>query len=292
MLFGPMPVADAAGAILSHSVRAGGMIFRKGRVLSVEDIAALQSAGIRDVGVDRLGAADVPEDRAAARIAAACAGEHVRAGAAFTGRANLHSEANGLALIDAALVDAVNAVHESMTVATVAPFSRVSPRQMLATIKIIPFAAPRAPLETVEDLLRGRPLVRVAPFKPCRVALISTTLPDDKPSLLDKNRKTLKDRLALIGSTVVSEQRVAHETKTLSRAIADAGDADPVLIFGASAITDRRDVVPAAIEAASGTSDAFGMPVDPGNLLLTATRNVGVIVGAPGCSRSPTLNGI
>lgn len=291
MQFGLFPVDDAVGAILGHAVRAGTTLFRKGRRLSADDIAALQAAGVRDVVVARLETDDIVEDEAAARIAAACAGSDVRIGAAFTGRANLYAEADGLALVDGERVNAVNLIDEAITIATLAPFTRVSPRQMLATIKIIPFAAPRKSVEAAEGLLREKPAMRVAPFAPRRAALISTTLPGDKPSLLGKSRKAIEDRLTAIGSTLVSEQRVPHEMRALAEAIRNAEGADPILIFGARAITDRRDVVPAAIEAMGGTIDAFGMPVDPGNLLLTGRLNGATVVGLPGCARSSKQNG-
>ena len=291
MLFGSIPVCDAAGAVLAHSVRAGARVLRKGRVLSSADLADLAAAGVREVVAARLEAADIAEDEAAARIAKACAGGNVRIGAAFTGRANLYATAPGVVLVDRARVEALNALDESITLATAMPFDRTADRQMLATVKIIPFAAPRARVEEAERLLRDGAVVRVAPFVPRRAALISTTLPGTKPSVLDKNRSALDDRLHAIGSTIMAERRVAHETDALAAAIREATGADPILIFGAGAITDRRDVIPAAIEAAGGTIDAFGMPVDPGNLLLTARLDGAVVIGLPGCARSPKQNG-
>lgn len=282
----------AAGAVLGHSVRAGATVFRKGRVLSEADVEVLRLAGLQEVVVARLDAGDMPEDEAAAHIARACAGSAVKVGAAFTGRANLYSEAHGLAIVERSLIDAANGVADSITLATVAPFTRVTPRQMLATIKIIPFAAPRQHVETVTRLLSGRTAVGVAPFVERRAALISTMLPGDKPSLLDKSRMALEERLNAIGSKLVSERRVPHEVAALTAAIREAAGADPILIFGASAIADRRDVVPAAIEAAGGTIEAFGMPVDPGNLLLTARLAGTTVVGLPSCARSPKLNGV
>lgn len=285
MIFGSIPVSEAVGAILAH--RAGAL--RKGRVLSKDDVAALAALGVREVMAARLQTGDMAENEASSRIASTCAGANVRIGAAFTGRANLYATAAGLVLVDTAKVDALNALDESITLATLAPFARVTPRQMLATIKIIPFAAPKAGVEAAERI--GK-IVRVAPFRAMKAALISTALPGTKPSLLDKNRKALESRLNSIGSEVVFERRVAHETDALAAAIRAAKGSDPVLIFGASAITDRRDVVPAAIETAGGTIEAFGMPVDPGNLLLTARLDGAVVVGLPGCARSPKLNGL
>jgi molybdenum cofactor cytidylyltransferase len=66
---------------------------------------------------------------------------------------------------------------------------------------------------------------------------------------------------------------------------------DLLLIHGASAILDRRDVIPAAIVAAGGRIDHFGMPVDPGNLLLLGRIGERPVLGLPGCARSPKVNG-
>lgn len=109
--------------------------------------------------------------------------------------------------------------------------------------------------------------------------------------MIDKTRKIVEERLTSVGATLISEQRGGHDIASLTAAIRNAVGADPILIMGASAIADRRDVVPAAIEAAGGTIEAFGMPVDPGNLLLTGRLNGAMVVGLPGCARSPQLNG-
>jgi molybdenum cofactor cytidylyltransferase len=292
MQFLTSPVSDAVGAVLAHSVRAGGRVMRKGRLLSQHDVAAMIESGVHTVMIARLDPADVPEDEAAARIATLCAaGDGVRIGAAFTGRANLYATAAGLAVIDPVLIDRLNAIDESITLATVAPSMRVAQRQMLATVKIIPYAAERKHVEAAEALLHGCAPIAVAAFRPRRVALISTFLPETKLSLLDKNRSALEQRLHTLESRIVLERRVAHAVEPLAAAIAEAKGCDPILIFGASAITDRRDTVPAAIERAGGTIEAFGMPVDPGNLLLSAQLGGATVIGLPGCARSPKLNG-
>lgn len=267
MQFGPVPPAAAEGAILAHATGAP-LHFRKGRLISAADIAALKEAGFATVTVARLEQGDVPEDQAAARVARALAGgAGIRVGAAFTGRANLYAEQAGLLALDAPRIDAINRLDEAVTVATLSPFARVAPRQMLATVKIIPFAAPERTVAAIEAMA---PSLRLAPFRPHRAALISTRLPGTKPALLDKNRTAMEARLGGLGSSLVFERRVDHTVAPLAEAIAEAAasGADPILVFGASAISDRRDVIPAAIEAAGGTVELFGMPVDPGNLLL------------------------
>jgi molybdenum cofactor cytidylyltransferase len=296
MQFGRFPLSGAVGTILAHGIRQGPLSFRKGRVLSAEDVAALQEAGLSDVTIAWLEPGDVGEDEAATRIGAALAGAggSVRAGAAFTGRTNLYAREAGLALIDTAAIQEVNARDEAITVATLAPYAKVAKGQMLATIKIIPFAAHETSVSAVETRLRkAEPAIRVARFQPHQVALISTRLPGMKTALLDKSREALDARLKPLGSSIQFERRVPHEIGAVAEAIgaAAAAGTDPILLFGASAITDRRDVLPQALERAGGHVSVLGMPVDPGNLLMAGNLDGRIVLGLPGCARSIRLNG-
>jgi molybdenum cofactor cytidylyltransferase len=292
MQFETVPIEAALGAILAHGVRAGGKLLRKGRTLSGDDLSIIAQAGVAKVTVVRLDAGDVAEDEAATRIAARLNGGNVRIGAAFTGRANLYATADGVFMVDAAKVSALNAIDEAITLATLAPYTPVRSGQMLATVKIIPFAASSAAVKSAEEIL-NRDTLLVAGFKPRKTALISTSLPGMKEALLDKNRTAMEARLKSVGSSLSLERRVPHEAEPLADAIAEAAkaDCDPVFVFGASAITDRRDVIPAAVTQAGGVVEHFGMPVDPGNLLMIGQLGGTTVVGLPGCARSPKLNG-
>ncbi|MEK9970485.1 MAG: 4-diphosphocytidyl-2C-methyl-D-erythritol kinase, partial [Ferrovibrio sp.] len=143
MFFGPVPVLEAAGGILGHSLSVGSERFRKGRLLSASDAEALRQAGHASVYIARLENGDVAEDEAAHRIATALAGPQARAAAAFTGRANLYAEVAGLFRVDTARLNELNEIDEAITVATLADYEPVEAGQMLATVKVIPFAAPR-----------------------------------------------------------------------------------------------------------------------------------------------------
>jgi len=294
MYFGPVPVAEAAGTILAHSVRKSCLILKKGRVLSAEDAAALEAAGFATVTVARLDAGDVGEDEAATRVAAALRGGHLRTAAAFTGRVNLFAEAAGLVVLDRDRLEAVNLADESVTIATLPAFAQVEPGQMVATVKIIPFAAPRAVVGRVEAALAdGGPALRVAPYRPLRAGLLQTELAGTKGPMLDKTVTVTRERLAALGGTLVHEARCPHDEAALAVLIGEARTLglDLLLIAGASAITDRRDVLPAAVARAGGVVEHFGMPVDPGNLLLLADIDGVPVLGLPGCARSPKLNG-
>ena len=291
MRFETLPPARAEGAVLAHAVRAGERMFKKGRVLTPADCDAFAAAGVAHVTVVRLEAGDVAEDVAAARVAACLIGENLRGGSAFTGRANLYAEKPGVLVLDQVLIDAANSVDEAVTVATLPAYAVVAPGEMVATVKIIPFAAPEKAVSAVMEILRRATALRVADFKPKRVALVSTQLPTTKNSVLDKTRAALEARLTPLGGTLISEARVAHDAADIAEALRRAPEADLVFVFGASAITDRHDVIPAGIEQAGGTVAHFGMPVDPGNLLLLGERNAKTVIGLPGCARSPKLNG-
>ena len=121
MIFGDLPIADCAGTILVHTQRFNGEAFKKGRRLGAEDVARLQAAGFKQLTVVRLEADDVPEDRAAAELAAVLVSENLRLDPSFTGRANLYAKSDGVFVPDVAHIDRINRVSEDITLATLAP---------------------------------------------------------------------------------------------------------------------------------------------------------------------------
>jgi molybdenum cofactor cytidylyltransferase len=294
MRFGDVPLAEATGAILAHSLKVGTAVLKKGRVLSPADIALIAASGLDQIVAARLDPGDIREDEAATRIAAAAAGNGITTATAFTGRANLFADARGLLVVDKGRLDRLNSVDEAVTLGTLPPFAVVEPRQMVATVKIIPFAVPETAIgAAIACATEGGRLLRVAAFVPRRVALIQTRLPGFKESILDKTNEVTGQRLAALGCTLASEERCAHEAAELAPRIAAAiaAGAEMVLVHGASAIIDRRDVIPQAVVAAGGQIDHFGMPVDPGNLLLLGHVAEKPVLGLPGCARSPKVNG-
>jgi len=291
MKFGPTPIEDAEGAVLAHGVRIDGVAFKKGDTVTRDRRLALTRAGVTSVVAARLEAGDVGEDEAALKLAKRLAGANLRCSPPFTGRVNLFAETAGLAIIDAEAIDRVNAVDEAITVATLPHCRAVADGDMVATVKIIPFATESS---TLEATLAAAPTsaIAVQPFKPMRIGVVSTTLPGLKPSTIAKTLRILEARLTPAQARIVAQEIVPHEIGPLAKALARLIDgADALIVFGASAITDRRDVIPAAIEAIGGRIERFGMPVDPGNLLLLAERYGIPIIGAPGCARSPKENG-
>ncbi|MBX9749576.1 MAG: molybdopterin-binding/glycosyltransferase family 2 protein [Roseococcus sp.] len=293
MIFGPTPLDEAEGAILAHSVRLKDRAIKKGTVLDAAAIAALRAGGLAEVIAARLGQGDVPEDEAASRLADALLAPLIARSRAATGRVNLLAETTGLLTVDAALVDRLNALDESITLATLPDFSLVQPKEMLATLKIIPFAVPGAALGVAEVLLRQNPVLTLHPFRPLKVGLVLTELPGVKESVMEGAVEVTGARIEALMGRLLPVERVRHETGATAEALRRLlrQGAEMLLIAGASATVDRRDIGPAAIVKAGGRIEHFGMPVDPGNLIcLGAVGDVPALV-LPGCARSPKLNG-
>ena len=157
-------------------------------------------------------------------------------------------------VIDRAAVDRINGVDEAITLATFPAYKPVVEGEMIATVKLIPFG--------VEGKLRDaavRPRPRraaVAPYMIKRVGIVSTLLPGLAPKVIDKTLRVTAERLAPAGATIIAERRVPHDEKALAASIKEllALGAELVIVFGASAIADRRDVIPAALNSSAAPS--------------------------------------
>mgnify|MGYP002632373969 FL=1 len=294
MKFGPVAPNDALGATAVHSIRQGGLVLKKGTLIGRKEAAALTAAGVTEIVVARVEPGDVSEDQAAAEIAAACAGAGARTDKAFTGRCNLFAETSGVLVVDKAAIDTLNRIDEAVTLATLPAFKPVVEGEMIATVKIIPFAVSSAARDSaVAQASKFKPVIRIAPYTVAKIGIVSTLLPGLAPKVIEKTLKITAARIAPSGATIVAEKRVPHEQAALARAIDEVrkAGAELVIVFGASAIADRRDVIPMAIEAVGGEIEHFGMPVDPGNLMLIGRLDGQAVIGAPGCARSPKENG-
>lgn len=295
MIFSKRSAANAIGSVLAHTMRHNDWIIRKGHCLTADDCRVLEDAGIQTIFAATLEDGDMREDDAAHQIANAIAGAHVSLTAAHTGRCNLKSEKAGLIRIDADTINRLNAVHESITIATLPDYAMVNPGQTIATIKIIPFAVSADVLNRVMGLITelGLP-IRVRPFFGLSVVIINTTLPSLKASVIEKTTSLTNRRIGNLGGRIDQVISCRHDEQGVSDAVTSAIASKPglIVIVGASVTVDRSDVVPAGVVNAGGEIDHFGMPVDPGNLMLLAHFSKVPILVLPGCARSPKLNGI
>ncbi len=296
MKFGPIPVDQAIGAVLAHSIEAAERPYemqlsyriRKGTVLTAGHIADLKAEDVTSVVAAQLEDGDTGEDHAAAQLAEALVGANsgVYLSKAATGRVNVFAAHAGVAIIDADRVNAFNAINPMITVATVPEHQRMDADGMIATIKIIAYAVPQADVDAAAAI---GPALGIAAPQYVSATLIETAH-DMRTQPSDKGRRVMAGRLARLGMQLTERVVVAHRATDLSAAI-NGAVGEIILILTASATSDPCDVAPQAVLAAGGTITRFGMPVDPGNLLFLGALGPKPIIGLPGCARSPVLNG-
>ncbi len=297
MKFGPVPLAQAAGQILGHNIAGldGRRVLHKGKPLTPDDLGLLESLGRKSVYVAELAVDDVSEDAAARRIAEVVIGPGLRLSGPASGRANLLAVALGVLRVDVDRLARINQC-DGVTLATVASHSTVRARQIAATVKIIPFAVPDAVIREVEKAAtEDGPLLKVDELTMQPVSLILTGSASIREKLA-LDFAPLGERVTALGSHVTHTEYIALEDESdealLAQALARqrAGGARLIILAGETAIMDRHDSVPRAVERAGGCVESIGAPVDPGNLLMIAYLDGIPVLGAPGCARSRKIN--
>jgi molybdenum cofactor cytidylyltransferase len=294
VIFGEFPVEECEGLLLAHSLRIAGGSLKKGRRVTSADCQALIAAGHQRVYGARLAADDLAEDAAAAAVAALLQGEGIVARRAYTGRCNLHATQRGLFAVNAEIIDRINAIDESVTVATLAPLSPVRAGGVVATVKVIPLAVGRDIVDRcASEAARGLAL-GLRPFALKRAALIVTEQPGDPEKNFAGAVTSSRRRIEDLGSHLGLVQRCPHQRDAVAMALREtlAAGCDLIMVSGATVPKDRADTIPSAIVAAGGEIIHFGMPVEPGNMLLLARIGEVPVIILPGCARSRRTNGL
>jgi molybdenum cofactor cytidylyltransferase len=255
----------------------------------------LESLGRKSVYVAELAADDVSEDAAARRVAEVVMGQGLRLSGPASGRVNLSATTLGVLRVDADRLARINHC-DGVTLATLIAHSAVRARQIAATVKIIPFAVPEALLHEVEQIAAdGGPLLKVdaLAMQPVGLILTGSTSIRDR---LTQDFAPLNERVKALGSQVTRTAYVSLEDEAGEMMLAEvlrhqhAEGARLIILAGETAIMDRYDIVPRAVDRAGGCIETVGAPVDPGNLLMIAYLGGTPVLGAPGCARSRKSN--
>ena len=155
--------------------------------------------------------------------------------------------------------------------ATLPSFVPVRAREMVATIKVIPFAVPGAVLEVATALARQeQPLLALHPFQPLKVGLVLTELPGLKEKVLEGTVEATRERVEGLCGTMLPPERCRHETPGhIRRAHRGSGGRARRCCWSRARRRWWTGAMsgPAGIVRAGGVIDHFGMPVDPGNLI-------------------------
>jgi molybdenum cofactor cytidylyltransferase len=294
MIFGEFPLAECEGLLLAHSLRVAGGAMKKGRRLTSADLQALAAAGHASVYGARLAANDLAEDAAAAAVASLLPGEGIVARRAYTGRCNLHATQRGLVTIDAGIIERINRIDEAVTVATLPPLAAVRAGAVVATVKIIPLAVGADVIARCGEQAGQGGALGLLPYAEKRAALIVTEQVDDPAKNYAAAVTSSRRRIEDLGSHLGLVQRCAHRRDAVAVALREtlAAGCDLLMIAGATVPKDRADTIPSAIVAAGGEILHFGMPVEPGNMLLLARIGDVPVIILPGCARSRRTNGL
>ncbi|HEX9331304.1 MAG TPA: molybdopterin-binding protein, partial [Anaerolineales bacterium] len=297
MKFEPVPLSEAKGKILGHNIAGanGQRLLRKGKPLTDEDLDKLRILGRSSVYVAAIEPDDVDENQAARRVADAVCGSGLHITSVSSGRANLLANEQGILRVDVERLAQIND-RDGITLATLTTHSPVHTRQIVATIKIIPYAVQESIVRAAEAIASGsNPVVRVDPLPSRSVGMIlsgSTSIHEK----LVSDFAPLLDRIDKLGSSVTRTDFVALDDVSDEAALADmlkqqiASGIGMILLAGETAIMDAHDILPRAVKHAGGYVESVGAPVDPGNLLMLAYINDVPVVGAPGCARSRKTN--
>ena len=283
----------AVGHLSVHAITTANGRIQKGDIITASQAEMLANSGKQHITCAIKDEGDMHEDEAANYLAHLISADHTRYRTARTGRINFTAASLGLLRYDAHLLKQINLVDEGITLALVQHNQLLAAGDMLATLKIIPFFIQKELVEAVAALLTDQPLIRFHPLKRKKTWLIQTKFDHQPDTMFDATASVTENRITSLNSQLIGQSVISHSPSALAHALKEAlaSNAELVLISGASAIAHRDDVIPSAITASGGRIDHFGLAVDPGNLLMIGHIDHIMIIGMPGCARSPKLNG-
>jgi hypothetical protein len=285
---GRRPPAGLAGAVLARDLVVGGARWSKGRRLSAADLdawAADPSLGVGPVTVIVLDAGDLHEDDAALRLADAVAGAGLTRRGPVQSRVDLLAAHDGVLHVRSAELERVNRI-DPLEVFTRLDGSIVAAGDVVASVKIAPHVVDGAIVEAGLRVVAGgrRPLVRVAPFRQMRVAVIV------KESLRASDRTrfeaSVRAKVESLGSEIAAIDYVADEDGAVAEALerrTRGRTRVSVILTAGGRSTDPSDPFFAAIAALGGRVVRHGVPAHPGSMLWLARVGRTAILGLPTC---------
>jgi len=259
--------------------------FRKGHVVTEEDIPMLLSMGKDHLYVWEVDENTLHENEAADRLAAMCESEHMRRGDAKEGKIELFATEDGVFSVDVARLDALNNLPDIM-VATRHTNTAVQAGDKLGGTRIIPLLIDRGRIEEAEELIGSEPLMRLAPFrKGLKAGVVVTGNEVFHGRITDQFTPVIEKKLAAFGVSLVERRVSDDQTEHIVRAIGEvrAAGVDIVICTGGMSV-DPDDRTPAAIRDSGAEIVTYGAPVLPGAMFLLGYYSDGIpVMGLPGC---------
>ena len=281
---------DAVGHVLCHDLTQiipgefKGARFRKGHVVTEEDIPVLLSMGKENLYVWEMQPGIVHENDAAERLCALCISDGMDRSEVKEGKIELTAARAGLFTVDSARLRAVNAIDELM-IATRHGNTPVQPGDQLCGTRVIPLVIEEEKLVQAEKAVGAEPLLRILPYKLRTCAIITTGSEVYSGRIEDKFTPVLIKKLAAYGIEVTKHTTVDDGMDRIEEAIREAREEKPDLILCTGGMSvDPDDNTPGAIKKSGANIVTYGAPVLPGAMLLLGYYDDGTpVLGLPGC---------
>lgn len=282
--------ADAVGQVLCHDMTQiipgefKGARFKKGHIVTAEDVPVLLSMGKENLYVFELEAGMVHENDAAERLCALCLNEGMARGDVSEGKIELFAARDGLFRVDRERLCAVNAVDEVMIAARHGD-TAVKAGDKLAGTRVIPLVIDEKRLLEAERIAGGKPLLELLPFRLRRAGVVTTGSEVFHGRIEDKFTPVVERKLAAFGVAVTEHLTVGDGPQNIRAAIETlrGTDVDMILCTGGMSV-DPDDNTPGAIKASGARIVTYGAPVLPGAMFLLGYFEDGrPVMGLPGC---------
>ena len=281
---------DAVGHVLCHDMtqiikdQYKDARFRKGHVVTEEDIPVLLSMGKEHLYVWEMTPGMVHENDAAERMAALCGKVNMNWSEVKEGKIELTAACDGLFRVNSEKLIAVNSVEDVM-IATRKGNTAIRKGDKLAGTRVIPLIIPEEKLQAAEAAAGDTPLLELLPYTKKTAAIIATGGEVKKGLIQDTFTPVVKDKLAAYGIETLAVTYSGDGVENVADAIAEARKtgADIILCTGGMSV-DPDDNTPGGIKASGARIVTYGAPVLPGAMFLLGYYEDGtVVMGLPGC---------
>lgn len=277
---------DAVGMMLCHDLtrivpgEGKGPAFRKGHVVTEEDLPLLLSMGKEHLYVWEVQPGLIHEEEAAERLARSGVDGGIVWGPPREGKISLKAEFPGLLRVDAAKLEQINSLGE-ITIATLRDRTAVTAGQLLAGCKVTPLVIEERQVAEAEALGRW---IQVKPFRPLKAAIIVTGSEVFKGRIPDKFGPVVEAKLAEYGCPVVFRALSDDQADMTAAKIAEAQAAGAELILCTGGMSvDPDDATPGAIRRSGARVVTYGAPVLPGSMFMMAyLEGDRPVMGLPG----------
>ena len=280
---------QAVGHVLCHDLTQiiPGVVkdarFRKGHIVTPEDIPVLLSMGKEHLYVWEKVPGTLHENEAAQRLCALCQGEHMHPTPVKEGKIELIADCDGLFQVD---VDRLNAVNDEdeIIIATRHTNTAVHKGDKLAGTRIIPLIIREEKLRAAEEKAGSAPILSLLPWKRKTCGLITTGSEVAKGLIQDAFTPVIVDKLAQYGIQVTEHCLPGDDRAAITQAVLDfhRKGVDLILCTGGMSV-DPDDRTPGAIGDTGAEVVCYGAPVLPGAMFLRAYLEDGTpVMGLPG----------